>query len=784
MCLAAPPRGENLLKNADFEQMADGKAEHWRPVAGGYHMTRDAARPASAVMACKSASPEAYYGAMQEVVFDPPVRHPLKISGRSKAEEARGADFCLYLDCWYEDGTNLWGERADFRLGTHDWQQVEHVFTPAKPVAKIQFFILFRQCTGRVWFDDVSLSLAPFQVNHQRILPGAYGGNSLDYSARLSLPAQWRLSVTQGDRILHETEGRGMAASLAWNGRDGDGVLQPGGDYTIRLMANDDLRGETLRHEATTTTPSGESRGYLAWTESSMNRVLVNSLPAETASSSAAIALARDEYESFQVVVRASPGNRLRDCTVEVGDLHGPSGAVLSRECLEWRQVGFVHIAELFNHPHLPEDAAPGWWPDPLLPVSRFEVPEATTQSLWFTLHAPAGTPAGRYEGTVTIRPGNAPPIPITVEATVYDFDLPTRPSIKTAFALMDGFLERIYGRPLSLELRRTYGDFVLEHRLNPDDISRTDPPDLDDVAHYREHGMNAFNVLNMVEHRGSRPWTCYSNLETYTPEFKAKLIERLDPYIAELKRRGLADGAYIYTFDERGKDFWPVMREYFGMVKKRWDLPTFTTAYVPQDPAVMKDLNIDWNCPLTPKYNFDQAEACRAAGLQVWAYVCLGPRYPYANWLADDPLVEARVLWWQAYHQKMDGLLYWALNYWPRLHNDYVINPETDGPQLRWSVTTGGNHPRLHGDGVLLYPGPRGPIGSIRLANIRDGIEDHDYLYLLAEATGDIDQARAACRPVTTSLTEFTRDSKVISKQRDAIARQIEKVQAQGQVQ
>jgi hypothetical protein len=120
-------------------------------------------------------------------------------------------------------------------------------------------------------------------------------------------------------------------------------------------------------------------------------------------------------------------------------------------------------------------------------------------------------------------------------------------------------------------------------------------------------------------------------------------------------------------------------------------------------------------------------------------------------------------------------------LNYWPRLHNDYIIDPESDGPQLRWSITSGGSHPRLHGDGVLLYPGPHGPIGSIRLANIRDGIEDHDYLYLLAEATGDIDQARAACEPVTASLTEFTRDPEVLSKQRDAIARRIEQMQSRG---
>ena len=75
-------------------------------------------------------------------------------------------------------------------------------------------------------------------------------------------------------------------------------------------------------------------------------------------------------------------------------------------------------------------------------------------------------------------------------------------------------------------------------------------------------------------------------------------------------------------------------------------------------------------------------------------------PRYPYANWLADDPLVEARVIWWQAYHQKMDGFLYWGLNIWGRENNDYLIDPEVDGPRLEWSITTGGQWPALHGDG------------------------------------------------------------------------------------
>jgi len=39
-----------------------------------------------------------------------------------------------------------------------------------------------------------------------------------------------------------------------------------------------------------------------------------------------------------------------------------------------------------------------------------------------------------------------------------------------------------------------------------------------------------------------------------------------------------------------------------------------------------------------------------------------------------------------------------------------------------------------VNGDGMLVYPGPAGPINSVRWEIIRDGIEDYDYLALLRE--------------------------------------------------
>ena len=75
-------------------------------------------------------------------------------------------------------------------------------------------------------------------------------------------------------------------------------------------------------------------------------------------------------------------------------------------------------------------------------------------------------------------------------------------------------------------------------------------------------------------------------------------------------------------------------------------------------------------------------------------------------------------------------------------------------------------------GDGLLIYPGPDGPIASIRLANIRDGVEDYEYLHALAAQT-DFETAQAYCRTVANGLHDansFTHDAEYLRQQRSGI--------------
>ena len=97
-----------------------------------------------------------------------PVHHEqprkLIVSAWSRAENVTGQkdrDYALYVDCYYTDGTALYGQTVEFDTGTHDWQYGERTIEPTKPIRNINVYLLFRgKHTGRVWFDDVRVALA------------------------------------------------------------------------------------------------------------------------------------------------------------------------------------------------------------------------------------------------------------------------------------------------------------------------------------------------------------------------------------------------------------------------------------------------------------------------------------------------------------------------------------------------------------------------------------------------------------------------------------------------
>jgi len=113
-------------------------------------------------------------------------------------------------------------------------------------------------------------------------------------------------------------------------------------------------------------------------------------------------------------------------------------------------------------------------------------------------------------------------------------------------------------------------------------------------------------------------------------------------------------------------------------------------------------------------------------------------------------------------YGYRADGLLYWHVNYW---HGNKTVTG--DSTYLKWKPLCVAS---MCGDGGLLYPTPDGPVSSIRLENVRDGIEDYDYFQLLAKRCGR-PRALRVYRGMVMDLTTYSRDPACLRRLRDGMA-------------
>jgi len=171
------------------------------------------------------------------------------------------------------------------------------------------------------------------------------------------------------------------------------------------------------------------------WTESSLVRVFPDTAPASGATRRVRLYVARNECESFQVCLRA--GKR----RVEVVDVQAKAlGEGIGPPACRW--VGYLRVDE---------DPAGGrvegrLWPDPLLDFEPFALEPGATCSLWVTYGVGADAAPGTHLGRITLREKGGRKHVIRISLTVFDFVLPSTPSLRTAFGLDRRAVQRVYG--------------------------------------------------------------------------------------------------------------------------------------------------------------------------------------------------------------------------------------------------------------------------------------------------------------------------------------------------
>jgi hypothetical protein len=172
-------------------------------------------------------------------------------------------------------------------------------------------------------------------------------------------------------------------------------------------------------------------------------------------------------------------------------------------------------------------------------------------------------------------------------------------------------------------------------------------------------------------------------------------------------------------------------------------------------------DWDTKYNKTFAERFSDYQAErAALGQNIKLWIYECgKGPDYTYCNHLIENTGLQTELLFWQSMQLGATGYLYYGANLWTEHSSTaYAIGSDRtyDGAMTasanRWQVNryvpSGAPNTYAYGNGVLFYgsqirsflriSNSKLPLGTIRVENIRDGIEDYEMLYKYGEIYGE----------------------------------------------
>mgnify|MGYP000054365388 CR=1 FL=1 len=499
------------------------------------------------------------------------------------------------------------------------------------------------------------------------------------------------------------------------------------------------------------------------WFASSLEKVFREDsiIPSGIPEPTARIALAKNEYESFQICMRPPDDESLFNVRVTVEDLvERGGGARIPAADIAVHNVRY-HDVRVPSHYEGPT----GWFPDALPAHQPFTAEAGATTPVWITVYARPELPPGIYRGPITLSAADNDPWELWIEAQVFNFTLPATPALKTDFGFSTTRLAE-QARRLGLNLDAVapqYLQAALTHRITLRDFCRL-PRESADYEGDLDRFMTRLNGLNNA---GATTF--------YVPETLINTPAQLEMANAFVRRQGLRQRAFTQLAYEPEEPAWNRVLERMQQWKDvAPDIPIVisTMGLRPFIPDLLDIWSVHAQV-LDTTHNISVLERA-AAGGEVWWYVNHAPPRPYGNLFVDFAAIEHRILFWQSWALGMRGMQYWSVNNWPTTGDPF---------ENLLDITP------VNGDGILVYPGRNGPVVSIRWEVIRDGLEDYDYLALFMERTRALMEQggheallrRAAgvynLEEIVPSLVTFTRDPEALLRKRREIAAMIEEM-------
>ena len=546
---------------------------------------------------------------------------------------------------------------------------------------------------------------------------------------------------------------------------------------------------------------------------------------------------AKNEYEAFQVVIRADENHSMNNVKVHVTELEGEQGKI-SMENIRMFREGMVYVRN-----SSPRAAYPtGLYPDPLIPFvnpvtgdslrplhrvrketgivfegakySAYPIDLHPGEScvIWVDVFIPPGTPAGIYKGTFTAHSGEiSASIPVTLK--VWDFTLPQQATHRTHF----GHFGRIAGAWDIDSHSKRYKDIEMRFcrelaacRINPP-IPHYLLPEVNDdgsitiIPERHEQLKKYIETVHLLDFEVPRSpfMTSTSNSPLPTPanQTDPAAIEKTKRYYRQmyqyLKDNGWEKRAYVYLLDEPNsvKDYNQVINLAKAAEAGAPDLQRLVVEQTYKHDPAWPDLDdyVDIWCPLFGYIDRNTIDEKLRQGDEVWSYTALvqpaayyHPQYetlkgknpPY--WHIDQPVMSYRVPAWINRQYGITGLLYWTTVQW-----------NEDGPWLAPYMGPIGTYPpdfkpyKIHpsfynGGGMLFYPGKEagfdGPVTSIRLKNLREGLEDYEYFAIL-DRHGQADFVKEMVNTISPEWWKVEMNPGLLLRVREQMAEKIEQL-------
>lgn len=499
------------------------------------------------------------------------------------------------------------------------------------------------------------------------------------------------------------------------------------------------------------------------------------------------LAVARGERLSFQAAVAWDGDPEV--VTVKVA-ADAPAGVAV-----RVRRVGFVPQAH--HNTNVPEEEldcighVPGYVPDPLYDECESRVAAGEAVAFWFTVQVEPGCLPGRKSIRVVVERGGKIVKRMRATLQVHSLTLEPRkgfPVVQWFYndALLDWYrltaFENAFWPILEAYMRDLpeHGqDTILMPAFTPptDGVKRPTQLvkvtkagqkyefDFADVRRYvrlaRKCGITNFewnhfftqwgvrNAIRIYHGQGQdekllwKPETgatssTYRNfLKQYLPAFKAFL-----------DREKLMRHSFFHVSDE------PHGPEILENYKKARALLKDLAPWMPTMDALSEIVYGRERVTDMPIPSIQVTKQFVDEGIPCMTYFCCGPRGHYLNRLTDTPLIKIRMSGWLFYRFPVLGFLHWGYNYWYKAQTRQLIDPFREQAAGWWPGWA-------YGDTFVVYPGPAGPLDSIRWEIFGESLQDYAMLQTLG-----VDPAGELLAPFE-DFNKFPKDARWLAEAR-----------------